>query len=120
MKIIIPVEKKSREENVADVFGRAKYFAIVDIDTDTVDFIENIGAKSPNGAGIKAAQQVIDLKANVVILPRIGKNGAKLLEAANIKLYKNVKGSVDENVGLFTNAKLQLLDEIHSGFHGSK
>ena len=120
MRIIIPVEKASVSENVADVFGRAKYFAIVDIDTDTVDFIENIGGKSPNGAGIKAAQQVIDLKANVVILPRIGKNGADLLEVAKVKLYKNFKGTVDKNIELFKDAKLELLEEIHSGFHGSK
>lgn len=117
MKVIIPVEKVSKNENVADVFGRAKYFAIFDSKSDTVDFVENIGAKSPNGAGIKAAQQVIDLKADVVILPRIGKNGADLLSAAKIKLYKNQAGSVVENLDLLKSESLSLLDEVHSGFH---
>ena len=118
MKVIIPVEKASKNENVADVFGHAKYFVIFDSKSDTVDFVENIGAKSPNGAGIKAAQQVIDLKADVVILPRIGKNGADLLAASKITLYKNKVGSISENLDLLKGKSLSLLDEVHSGFHG--
>lgn len=120
MKIIIPVENNIWESNVANVFGRAKFFAVVDSETDKFDFVENVGAKSPNGAGIKAAQQVVDLKASAVILPRIGKNGADLLEAANIKLYKKEGQSLEENIDALKKEKLSLLDEVHAGFHGAQ
>lgn len=118
MKIIIPTEEKNSEGNVSDIFGRAKYFAVYDSEKDIYDFVENIGGKSVNGAGIKAAQQVIDLKADAVILPRIGKNGADLLEAADIKLYKQEASKIKANLKSFKNGDLLSLDEVHAGFHG--
>lgn len=120
MKMIISVEENNTNAQVADVFGRARFFAVVSSKDSTVAFFENLGAKSPNGAGIKAAQQVVDLKAKIVILPRIGKNGSDLLEAAGILLYKKIDGTVKENIDAFYSSNLKLLDEVFSGFHGSK
>ena len=120
MKIAIPLESKQSDNVVADVFGRATYFEIYDTKTQTVDYVENVGAKSPNGAGIKAAQQLIDYKVDGVILPQIGKNGADLLSEANIKLYKGKDMSVAESLALLENNELSLLEETHSGFHGGR
>lgn len=120
MKIVIPTQKNNPDTNVSNVFGRAKYFALVDSKTNKLDFVENIGANSPNGAGIKAAQQVIDFKVGAVILPRIGKNGADLFEAADIKIYQQKGPTLKENIEAFNKAKLSLLGQVHAGFHGDQ
>ena len=51
-------------------------------------FIENSAANSEGGAGIKAAQNVVDSKAEILITPRCGQNAADVLQAADIKIYK--------------------------------
>lgn len=117
MKIIIPIEDKQLETRISDVFGRAKYFLVYDSKSELYDFLENIGAVSPNGAGIKAAQQVVDLKADVVILPQIGKNGAEMLESAGIKIYQMKNNKVIDNIEALKNDTLLVLNKAHDGYH---
>lgn len=118
MKIVIPVDEKSLESNVCISFGRTPYFLIYDIDTKESVFIDNTAAASTGGAGIKAAQMIVDNKANVLLTPRLGENAAEVLKAAEIKLYKTVTDSVKDNIDAFIAGKLPLLDKIHPGFHG--
>lgn len=118
MRIAIPVEERKQDCKVADVFGRAAYFLIVDTSTNEEIFVKNEAAKSPNGAGIKAAQVVIDYKVDVAILPRIGQKGADLLKSANIKLYKGLDKTALTSITELKQGVLPLLDEVHAGFHG--
>lgn len=114
MKIAIPMEEKSMSSSICVTFGRAPYFLIFDTDT----YIENQAAAAQGGAGIKAAQAVIDAGAEAVILPRLGQNAAEVFEAGQIALYKAEFGSVKHNIELLKNRKLAKLTEFHSGFHG--
>ena len=118
MKIAIPVDEKNLKSKVCVSFGRAPYFLIYDKDTKENKIIENSAARSTGGAGIKAAQMIVDSKADVLLTPRCGENAANVLDAANIKIYKNIDSSVKKNIDDFISGNLSLLDEIHSGFHG--
>jgi len=62
MKIAIPVDEKSLESNVCVSFGRAPYFLIYDTETKESIFLDNGAAASTGGAGIKAAQTIVDNK----------------------------------------------------------
>ena len=117
MKIAIPVDKKNVESNVCPSFGRTPYFLIYDVETKESVFIDNSAAESTGGAGIIAAQIIVDNKANVLLTPRLGKNAADVLKAAEIKIYKTTTASAKDNIGEFIDGKLTLLDEIHAGFH---
>jgi len=117
MKIAIPVDKKNVESNVCPSFGRTPYFLIYDVETKESVFIDNSAAESTGGAGIIAAQIIVDNKANVLLTPRLGKNAADVLKAAEIKIYKTTTASAKDNIGEFIVGKLTLLDEIHAGFH---
>ena len=75
-------------------------------------------ATSMGGAGIKAAQTIIDNKVKVVLAPRCGQNAAHVIQSADILIYKTVAGSAKDNIDAFVAGKLSLLDEIHAGFHG--
>lgn len=118
MKIAIPVDEKTIESNICVSFGRAPYFLIYDEETKESAFIHNSAATSTGGAGIKAAQLIVDSKANVLLTPRCGENAANVLKAADIKLYKTAGISPKKNIDDFIMEKLSLLDEIHAGFHG--
>ena len=69
-------------------------------------------------SGIKAAQIIVDNKANALLTPRLGENAADVLKPAEIKIYKTTFASVKDNIDAFIDGKLSLLDEIHAGFHG--
>lgn len=118
MKIAIPVEEKSINANVCMSFGRTPYFLIFDTDTKEEKYVENKAATSQGGAGIKAAQTVIDEGAESVITPRLGQNAADVFGAGKTVLYKAESGSVKHNIELLKGHKLSALTEFHAGFHG--
>ena len=118
MKIAIPVDEKTLESNVCVSFGRTPYFLIYDVDTKESVFLDNSAAASTGGAGIKAAQTIVDNKANVLLTPRCGENAAEVLKSADIEIFKTTSASVKDNIDAFIDGKLSLLDEIHAGFHG--
>jgi predicted Fe-Mo cluster-binding NifX family protein len=78
---------------------------------------ENKAASSAGGAGIAAAQSIVDKGAEAVLVPRCGENAAKVLSSANIKLFRTVGESVTENIDAFSAGRLSELDNIHPGLH---
>ena len=116
MKIAIPVE--DYETEICQSFGRAPMFLIYDTETKEKKLLDNSGIAVQGGAGIKAAQVVVDQRAEALLAPRCGENAAKVLQGANVKLYQTEGLSVDENIRAFEKNRLQELTDIHPGFHG--
>ncbi len=119
MKIAIPVDDPNLETSVCQSFGRTPYFLIYDTETKERKFIDNSAAASQGGAGIKAAQSIVDNKSEVVLTPLCGENAAEVLNAAGIKIYKTRDASAMDNINAFIEGQLSLLEEIHPGFHGN-
>lgn len=117
MNIAIPVDDKNIESKVCISFGRAPYFMIHDTEKDESVYVKNTAADSAGGAGIKAAQIIVDNKVDGLLTPRCGENAANVIKAANIKIYKTADSSVIDNINAFIGGELPLLDEIHAGFH---
>lgn len=116
MKIAIPIE--DYETEVCSSFGRAAMFLIYDTETKEKKLIDNSGIAAQGGAGIKAAQVIVDEKAEALLTPRCGENAAKVLQAAQVKLYQTEGVSVEDNLRAFAEGRLQELTDIHPGFHG--
>jgi predicted Fe-Mo cluster-binding NifX family protein len=116
MRIAIPVDDGS----VCVSFGRTPYFMLYDTENNESSFINNSAANSQGGAGIKAAQIIVDNNADVLITLRCGQNAVEVLIAANVKIYKALNNSIEENLNGFKNDKLNILTELHSGFHGDR
>ncbi len=117
MIIAIPVEDKLIDSNVCQSFGRAPYFLIYNTETNKSDYVENNASVTQGGAGIKAAQTIVDYNASAILTPRCGKNALEVLQAGKVKIYKTVSGSIKHNINLLKNGKLSLLEEVHAGFH---
>lgn len=119
MKVAIPVDEKKVESEVCMSFGRTPLFLVYDTDTRENYFIDNSAVAATGGAGIKAAQIIVDNNVQAMLTPRLGENAADVLKAGNIKIYKTTKeDNAISNINLFTEGKLQELTDIHPGFHG--
>lgn len=117
MKIAVPVNDTSAEASVCHSFGRAPYFLVYDTESKESCFIDNNAAASQGGAGIKAAQVIVDNSVNVLLTPRCGENAAKVIKAADIRIFKTLNTSASENIHAFNAGGLALLTDIHAGFH---
>ncbi len=117
MKIAIPVDDKTVETSVCQSFGRTPYFLIYDTESKQSTFLDNTAAASQGGAGIKAAQAIVDNHADVLLTPRCGENAAEVIKAANISMYKTVNTTAMDNIDAFSSGKLASLTDIHAGFH---
>jgi predicted Fe-Mo cluster-binding NifX family protein len=117
MRLAIPSDEKSIEGSVCMSFGRTPYFLIYDTEKQTQVYLENTAATSQGGAGIKAAQMIVDNKVEVLLTPRCGQNAADVIQGANINIFKTTGGSVADNIEAYEKGKLSPLNEIHSGFH---
>lgn len=118
MRIAIPVDEKSIETKVAQSFGRSLYYLVYDTETQEEKFVENTAANAQGGAGIKAAQLVVDQKVEALLAPRCGQNAAEIIESAGIKIYKAEGDHLLENIRALEEGKLPVLTDIHAGFHG--
>ena len=118
MKIAIPADDNNINSTVCMSFGRTPFFLIYDTETATSEFLNNSAASSQGGAGIKAAQAVVDSKVSALLTPRCGQNAADVLAAADIAIYKTEAPSLIENIAAFKEGRLAPLEEIHAGFHG--
>jgi len=117
MKIAMPVDDKSIETSISQSFGRAPYFLIYDTESKESIFLDNSAAASQGGAGIKAAQTIVDNKVAALLTPRCGENAAEVINKANIQMFKVINDSIKDNIEALKDGKLALLEEIHAGFH---
>ena len=116
MKIIIPLDENQKDVCVS--FGRTPLFLLYDTETKEKECLVNPAAEAEGGAGILAAQFVVDHKAQVLITVRCGENAAEVLKAAGIKICKSAAVDAMENVALYEEGKLEELTRFHAGFHG--
>lgn len=108
---------ESVSAEVSDSFGRCAYFLIHDTETKENVFADNSAAQSSGGAGIKAAQVVVDSDVHVLLTPRCGQNAADVLTSADITLFKTLPGSAEFNIAAYVKGELAALDEISPGHH---
>jgi predicted Fe-Mo cluster-binding NifX family protein len=120
MKIAIPTNENSIVSGVCQSFGRTPYYLIYDTESKENTFIENTAAKSAGGAGIKAAQIIVDHGVDIVLTPRCGENAAEVISGGKIPMYKTMNASIDDNIKAYLAGSLVLLNDIHPGFHGAE
>ena len=115
MIIMMPVNEDKK--TVCISYGRAPLFMKYDTETKEREFIVNEAADAAGGAGIKAAQMIIDNGAEVILTPRCGENAVEVLDVAKIKLYKTSSDDIDAELEKFAKGELNILSEVHKGLH---
>ncbi|MBU0627899.1 MAG: hypothetical protein KKC75_01810 [Nanoarchaeota archaeon] len=113
MKIAISSDGESLNSNIDQRFGRCKYFLIADIEGNKIvktKSILNEGAEQGHGAGIKAAEQVGELKVDSVLTGELGPNASAVLEKLKIKAY-HASGKSKDALNKFLKNELEPISE---------
>ncbi|MFZ2071612.1 MAG: NifB/NifX family molybdenum-iron cluster-binding protein [Halobacteriota archaeon] len=106
MKICVTATAGDLNAQVDPRFGRSQYFVIVDSETMGFEAMANEAIAAPGGAGIQAAQAVVNTGANVVISGNIGPNAFQVLSTAGVKIATGAYGTVKEAVEMYKTGKL--------------
>jgi predicted Fe-Mo cluster-binding NifX family protein len=95
MRMGVLAEGDSLSSYVADDFGHAPYFLIADPDTLEFVAVKNEFTRA-EGAGMKVADKLIELKVDVVITGGIGPHGYNALTGAGITVSYDEDGTAEE------------------------
>lgn len=109
MKIAITSTGNSLDSEISSLFGRCPYFIITNMENGEINGespIEN-PARYERGAGIKAAQYIVNSEVKALISGAPGPNALNILKQVGIKVYKLKSGSVKDNLKLFSEGKLE-------------
>lgn len=110
MRIVIPSEGNNLEAATSSVFGRCSTFIFVDPETLDFEALPNPAVGAAGGAGVQAAQTVLQKNVSAVIAPNLGPNAFRVFQAAGVKAYYLQAGSVQENVDAYKAGKLQQVE----------
>jgi len=108
MKIAITANGKNLESKVDLRFGRALGFIIYDLDNNEYDFVDNVqNLEAAQGAGIQAAQTVVNHDVKALITGHCGPKAFRVLSASDIKIYVGAEGTIKDVVQKFKNNELE-------------
>lgn len=123
MKVIVSSTGNSIDSPISPVFGRAKYYVMVDTDDLSCEGFENPAVSQSSGAGIQAAQFVLKKGPEAILSSNIGPNAFQVLSAGSIPCYSASEGTVREVVSAFNDGKLSPMGnasvDSHTGISGS-
>lgn len=118
MIIAISSKGKTTTDMVDTMFGRCAYFQIIDTEKHTIKCVSNSGLEATGGAGIAAANQVIEEGVEAVISGKLGPNAFNIIDKANIKQYLCDKVTVEEAIDKFDKGELKIADEAGKSHRG--
>lgn len=119
MKIVVPIENETEDSNINPSLGRAPYYLLYDTETEAAEIIANTSKDSPSGAGVAAAQLMIDAGAEVLLTPRCGDRAYAALKGAGIKIMLLPSGTAKSGIAVYLEGGLSELDTVVKGHHGA-
>jgi predicted Fe-Mo cluster-binding NifX family protein len=109
-KIAVTSEGPSLDDQVDPRFGRAAGFVVVDLETMDHQYIDNGQSQvMAQGAGIQAAELIVQAGANCLLTGYVGPKAFPALTAANVKVGQNLEGlTVRQAVERFKNGQVEM------------
>ncbi|MEA2102333.1 MAG: NifB/NifX family molybdenum-iron cluster-binding protein [Thermodesulfobacteriota bacterium] len=117
MKIAVSASGSDLKDQADPRFGRCAYFHILDMDTGEHEAISNASAAAGGGAGISAAQSIVEKGAGAVVTGNCGPNAFQVFNAAGIKVFIGAKGSVSDAVDAYKAGKLSASQDANVKDH---
>ena len=117
MKIIVTAEGNDLTAPTSPRFGRCATYVLVEPETMAYEAVPNPAASASGGAGIQAAQFVIERGAQAVLSGNLGPNAADVFRVADIPVYLNNEPTVQTAVEAFNDGRLQIAQEANVVAH---
>ena len=107
MRIVVTANGADLDAPASPVFGRCPTYVFVDTETMQFEAVENPAIAAGGGAGIQAAQFVIERGAQAVVSGNVGPNAFNVFQAAGVPVYLFGGGTVREAVEAYRAGRLQ-------------
>jgi predicted Fe-Mo cluster-binding NifX family protein len=107
VKMCVTAASKGLDASVDSRFGRCRYFVILDSDTMELEIVENASVAASSGAGIQAAQTIVNKGVEVVITGNVGPNAFQVLSSAGVKVVTGADGRVRDVVEKYEKGELK-------------
>lgn len=108
MKVAITAQGPDKDSAVDPRFGRAKCFIIFDTESDDLSVADNKqNLNAPQGAGIQAGRNVVELGVEAVITGHVGPKAFATLQAGDVTIYTGAQGTVAEAIQKFKAGQLK-------------
>lgn len=106
MKVVIPVVGTSAQSVIDTRFGRCKFFALADTESGDLSFLPY--EEKERGSGINAANFVLNLQPNALVVTNIGPKAFQVLDKAGIAIYEG-DGTIEKIIDSLQKKELKLL-----------
>lgn len=119
-RVVIPVvDEEGFRSQLAEHFGRAPYFAIVDLEDGRVLKVEVVPNSGEHFGGTGHPHELIlRLKPDAIIVYGMGPRGLSNFQNAGVAVLKANANTVEEVIAAYNNDKLQELTEgCHQARH---
>ncbi len=110
MKIVVTAEGNDLNAPTSPRFGRCPTYVFVETETMAYEAVPNPAAAASGGAGIQAAQFIVEQGAQAVLTGNVGPNAANVLQAANVSVYINSEVTVQDAVEAFKAGRVPVAD----------
>ncbi len=111
MKVAVTSTGKDLESKVDPRFGRAKWFIVIDTETNQHQAINNEqNLNASQGAGIQTAENISRHGVKALITGNCGPKAFRTLNAAGIQIYCEAGGTVAEALEKFKSGVLKQAD----------
>ncbi len=119
MKIAVCAQSNNVQANVDSRFGRAAFFAVFDDSTNQWEFIENRqNMQAAQGAGIQAAQTVMDAEIDALLACNVGPKAMSALSPNGIAVFQaDAQLTLQEALDAYRNDKLMPIDQANVDGH---
>ena len=107
MKVAVSATGKDLNCQIDQRFGRCQYFVFVDPESMEFEAFENEGLMASGGAGVQAAQFIVQKGAKALITGNLGPNAASALLASGIKAYLVPGGTVRDTIEAYKSGSLR-------------
>ena len=121
-KVAITSTGQTLSSAVDGRFGRCEYFLIVDEKTGSMTSVPNGARSLGGGAGIQAAQQLVNLGVQAIVTGDVGPNAFRVLATAGIRMFVGSSGTCESALAAYREGRLREASVAtspgHLGGHG--
>jgi predicted Fe-Mo cluster-binding NifX family protein len=109
VKIVVTSDGADLDAPASPVFGRCQSYVFVDPETMEFEAVPNPAITATGGAGIQAAQFVVEHGAQAVLTGNVGPNAFGVFQAGNVPIFLAPPGTVRQAVEAYKSGLLQPL-----------
>jgi len=122
MRIVVTSNGQDLDAPVSLVFGRCPFFVFVNVESMEFQAVANPAMSAAGGAGIQAAQFVVQQGAQALLTGHVGPNAFNVFQAAGVPVLPIGEGTVRQAVEAYREGRLQPTSgadvKAHAGMAG--